>query len=110
MAVIIGNFTAKQIDPVLRSFQTLGGSNNSNKIPHKLADLAPALRNDNFFVAVGYSAFIPRNDRRCRQQAVPISLDMRGARVAEDETFEQRIRRQPVRAVQARLRYLARSI
>src|SRR3546814_3351529 len=47
---------------------------------------------------IGHAAFVPRADRRRRFELVPALDDVLRRRFAEDETFEQRIRREAIRS------------
>jgi predicted DNA repair protein MutK len=50
VAVIILHLAAQQVDAVLGAFQPLGGAHDAHKIPHELADFAPALLDHDLFV------------------------------------------------------------
>ena len=89
MAVIIGDFTAQQINAVLGTLQPFCGTYDADKVPHKLPDFPPALRDDDFLVAVGDAAFIPVLYWGRWRQAVPMRIDMPGTGIAKDEAFQQ---------------------
>ena len=89
MVVIIGDFTAQQVNAVLRPLQPFRRAHDADKVPHKLADFPPALRNDDLLVAVGDAAFIPVLYGGRWREAIPMRLDMPGTGIAKDEAFQQ---------------------
>ena len=56
VAVIILHLLLQQINAVLRTFKPFGRPHNADEIPHELPDLAPALLDHDFFIAVGHAA------------------------------------------------------
>jgi hypothetical protein len=58
---------------------------------------------DDLFVRVSDAALIPGPDRRRRREIAPVSVDLLGRRDAEDETFQNRIGRQAIGAMQTGL-------
>src|SRR3546814_12276441 len=92
------------------SSRVLFRSDDADIVPHEATNLGPVLLDDDFLVRIGDAAFVPWADRGRRAQFVPVAGDMLRRRLAEDETFEQAVRRQAVRAVQPAFGHLARCV
>src|SRR3546814_2084988 len=93
MAIIFADLARQHVDAVLRALQPLRGADDADIIPHEAADLGPVLLDDDFLVRIGDAAFVPRADRGRRFERVPARDDVLRRRLAEDETFEQAVRR-----------------
>ena len=107
IAVIFGDFLAQQLDPVRGAFQPLVGPYDADIIPHETPQFVPVMGDDDFFVRIGDAAFVPWPDGRGGREVVPARHNVVGNSLAEDEAFEDRVRREPVGAVQPRLCHFA---
>src|SRR3954466_11183520 len=76
MAVIILDLLPEQADPVERALEPLGGSDDSDIIPHEAADLLPIVVDDDLLVRIGDPAFVPAADRRHGPETAPVRIDM----------------------------------
>ena len=85
----------------------LSRAHDADVVPHEAAELVPVLRDDDGLVARHRVADVPvRAPPATGLRPVDRGERQRGA-VREDHALEQRVRREPVRAVQARVRALA---
>src|SRR5690606_1887533 len=110
IAVIILDLSAQHVDAVLGAFQSFGGPDNADIIPHETADFRPCLLDNHFFVTVSNAAFVPWLDGRRRWHIVPMGRNVAGGGIAKDETFQQAVRCQTVGSVQTAFARLSGSI
>ena len=105
--VVLLDLADEVVEPVLRPRQPLVGADDADVVPHEVSDLLPVLLDDDALVGRNGAARIPvgRAGRR-RGLLGDLARRVRGA-LAEDHAFEERIRGEPVRAVQAGAGHLA---
>ena len=96
--VILPYLFLKVDDAFLRALQTFVGSHDTDVVPHQPPDLVPVVRDHHQFIRVRRMTGLPGRDFGVnRMRRVRKHFHRRA--MSADQRFEQRVARQPVRAV-----------
>lgn len=85
---------------MLSSLEALRSAYNPDVVPHESPKFIPVVRNDDFFVRIGYPAFVPF--RELRDSNPGLHGDVIAGRFGKDDALQQRVAGESVRAVQPR--------
>ena len=104
--VVLADLVAQDLDAPARALEALVGAHDADVRPHEAADLVPVQRHDDRVVGVG-RVRRTTTARRARGGSRGASRTAVGGARREHHAFEQRVRREAIRAVQAGERALA---
>ncbi len=87
MAVILLDLGLQQQHAMQCAFETLGRAHDTDKVPHKAAQLIPVVQNHHILVGVTYLCGIPLRHGRRRCRVDEFALNIASRRHGKDEAF-----------------------